>query len=348
MDDSCGLKVVLDELGDESFFSDEVDHGDVGDGDDALGDGVSEWGDAVDDDEGVAHEGGFDGGGTAGDDGGAGVEEGGACVVDKAEVEVGGVELEDGTDLGSLVGGECGGQGEGELQIWCAGGEELGGAKNFGEVGADLFEAAAGEEADPLGCGVERVACGEFIAGACGERFIGEWVADELGVDAVRFVEGLFKGKDDEHVVDVFFYVVDAVFFPGPELGADEEEDGDAQFVEVFCEGEVEVGEVDEDGYCGAALADSGFEAAEFAVDLGQVEDDFGDAHDGDVFAFDDALATCGGHAFAAHSEEGGGEVADGGLLLDGVDELGSVVLTAGLACGDEDERRVGGLRGHG
>ena len=54
----------------------------MGHGDHALGDGVGEGRDAVDDDEGIADEGGFDGGGAAGDDGGAGVEEGGAGVVD--------------------------------------------------------------------------------------------------------------------------------------------------------------------------------------------------------------------------------------------------------------------------
>ncbi len=83
---------------------------------------------------------------------------------------------------------------------------------------------------------------------------------------------------------------LDAVLLPGPELRADEEEDRDAEAVQFFGELEVDVGEVDEDGDVGAAVADGALELAEFAVDAGQVADDFGDAHDGHVFGADDAV----------------------------------------------------------
>jgi hypothetical protein len=76
-----GGKVMLDEFGDDSFAGDEVGHGHVGHFDDAFGDGVGERGNAVDDDEGVADEGGLHGGGAAGDDGGAGVMEGGGGIL---------------------------------------------------------------------------------------------------------------------------------------------------------------------------------------------------------------------------------------------------------------------------
>ena len=49
--------------------------------------GEGERGDSVDDDEGVADDGGLDGGGAAGDDGGAGVVEGFAGVGDEGDVE---------------------------------------------------------------------------------------------------------------------------------------------------------------------------------------------------------------------------------------------------------------------
>jgi hypothetical protein len=71
--------------------------------------------------------------------------------------------------------------------------------------------------------------------------------------------------------------------------------------VQLFGELEVDVGEIDQDGEGGAALLDGMFEAAEFAVDAGQVADDLGDAHDGHVFRADDAVEAGGGHALAAH-----------------------------------------------
>ena len=97
------------------------------------------------------------------------------------------------------------------------------------------------------------------------------------------------------------------MLLPGPELGADEEDDGDAEAVELLGQLEVDVGEIDEDGDIGAAGADGGFELAEFAIDAGQVADDFSDAHDGHVFRADDAVEAGGDHALAAHAEEGGG-----------------------------------------
>ena len=82
LDDICGGEVVLDELWNHAFAGDEVGHGDVGDFNHALGDSIRERRDAIDDDKGIADEGGFNGGGAAGDDGGAGVEEGSAGIVD--------------------------------------------------------------------------------------------------------------------------------------------------------------------------------------------------------------------------------------------------------------------------
>ncbi len=156
---------------------------------------------------------------------------------------------------------------------------------HLGEVGANLFGAAAGEQGDPCFAGVECTLCGKFLARCAWEWQIGEGVADEFGTDAVVAIELLLEGEDDEHAVDVFLDELDAVLLPGPELGADEEDDGDAEAVELFGQLEVDVGEVDEDGDRGAALADGLLEAAELAVDAGQVADDLGDAHDGHIFS---------------------------------------------------------------
>ena len=79
-------------------------------------------------------------------------------------------------------------------------------------------------------------------------------MADELGLNAALAVELLFKGEDDQHAVDIFLDELDAVLLPGPELRADEEDDGNAEAVQLLGELEVDVGEVDEDGDVGTAL----------------------------------------------------------------------------------------------
>ena len=66
----------------------------------------------------------------------------------------------------------------------------------------------------------------------------------------------------------------------------------------------MDFGEVDEDGDVGPAGADGSLELAEFAIDAGQVADDFGEAHDGHVFRADDALEAGGGHARTAHAAQ--------------------------------------------
>jgi hypothetical protein len=123
------------------------------------------------------------------------------------------------------------------------------------------------------------------------------------------------------------------VLLPGPELGADEEDDGDAEAVELLGEGEVDVWEVDEDGEIWLAATDGGFELAELGVDAGQVADDFRDAHDGDVFRTDDAVKACFYHARTAHAYE---TQLGGGLLAEGFHQHCTVVLAAGFACRDE------------
>ena len=86
-------------------------------------------------------------------------------------------------------------------------------------------------------------------------------MADELGVDTAFAVERFFKREDDEHAVDIFAYEPDALLLPGPELGADEEDDGDAEAVELGGEAEMDVREIDEDGDGGMAIADCDLQA---------------------------------------------------------------------------------------
>ena len=162
-------------------------------------------------------------------------------------------------------------------------------------------------------------------------------MADELGLDALLAIERLLEGKDHQHPVDVLLDELDAVLLPGPQLRADEVDDGNAEAVELFGQAEVDFGEVDEHGDAGWPLPDGLLEFFELAVDAGQMEDDLGEAHDGHVFGADDALQAGGSHARAAHAEEGGCPAGGGELPLKRVDQQGAILLAAGLACRDED-----------
>jgi hypothetical protein len=115
---------------------------------------------------------------------------------------------------------------------------------------------------------------------------------------------------------DVFLHQLDAVLLPGPQLRADEEDDRNAQAVELLGQLEVDVGKVDEHGHVGPAVADGLLELAELAVDARQVADHLGDAHDRHIFRADDALEAGGNHAIAAHAEEAGCLAGCGGKLL--------------------------------
>ena len=164
-------------------------------------------------------------------------------------------------------------------------------------------------------------------------------MADEFGLDAALAIEGLFKGKDDQHAAYELAHQPDAVLLPGPELRADKVNHRNVEAVELAGQTEVNLGEVDKDGHVGTTRADSALEPAELAVDAGQMEQDFGQAHDRDIFRADDALEAGGGHALAAHAVEGGGLAAGGELLSEFADQQGAVVLAAGFACRDENGR---------
>src|ERR1019366_4968970 len=178
---------------------------------------------------------------------------------------------------------------------------------------------------------------GKLFAADGGLRQIRQRMADEFSLNAVLAVEGLFKGEDDQHLVDVFLHQLDALFLPRPELRAYEKDDGNAEPMELLSQPEMDVWEVDENGHAGTPSANGCFEPAKFAIDARQVANDLGDAHDGHVFRAHDALEARLLHARAAHAEEGRG-LADGAeLLLERLDEKRAVVFATGLACRDKD-----------
>ena len=107
--------------------------------------------------------------------------------------------------------------------------------------------------------------------------------------------------------------------------------------MEVFGEAEVDVGEVDEDGYVRFVLFDGTNELAVTGNDAWDLTEDFGDAHDGYVFGTDGLLLAGGAHLGSAEAVEGGG----GEAVFELGDETGAVVVAGGFA-GGEEEARVG------
>ena len=164
-------------------------------------------------------------------------------------------------------------------------------------------------------------------------------MTDERRVDLTVAVERFFEGEDNHHAVHALLHPAEAAALPGPELGADEVDDGNVEGFEFAGEAEVDVGEVDEDGGGGAASFDGGDEAAVGRVDAWGVAKDLGDTHVGHVFGADDALLACGLHLATAEAEERGAGVAACELG----DDLCAVVIARGFAGGEKDGRVGGG-----
>ncbi len=195
--------------------------------------------------------------------------------------------------------------------------------KHDRQIVDDFLPARTGEESDPGLAIAETVGTGVFLPRIRRQRQCCEWVADEFGVDVAGAVEGGFEGEDDQHAVDEALYPAQAAALPGPELRADEPEDGDAEALAVHGEAEVDVGEVDEDGERGWVAFDGADECAVLRVDVEGVAEDFGEAHVGDVFGTDDALLAGGFHGAAAEA----GEAGSGDAAVELGDDGGAVVI---------------------
>ena len=74
--------------------------------------------------------------------------------------------------------------------------------------------------------------------------------------------------------------------------------------MELLRQPEMDLGEVNEHGHIGPALADGPLELSELAVDARQMTHHLSEAHDRHVFRADDALDSGGLHARPAHPEE--------------------------------------------
>ncbi len=158
-------------------------------------------------------------------------------------------------------------------------------------------------------------------------------MAHKSSVDAVLAIEGFLKRKDDEHAIHIALYAANAVLLPRPELRTDEIDDWNPEPVESTRKREVYIRKVNEDGRIWSLFSDAGFEPAVLTIDVRDVPDDLGNAHDGYIFSSDDAPEAQRFHALPPEAEEAGvwNEPSDSR------DKLRGVVLSTGLAGGEED-----------
>lgn len=183
--------------------------------------------------------------------------------------------------------------------------------------------------------GIQVVPGGVILAADGRQRKHGERVADELGCYSAVAIEGLFEWEDNHHAVDALLNRAQTAALPGPELRADEPEDGNAEAFDVFGEAEVDLWEVDEDGDIRVVALDRGDQLSILRVDVRRVAEDLGEAHMGDILGTDDALEAGGGHLGAAQPRECG----VGETCVQVGYELCAVVIGGGLSGGEEDAR---------
>ncbi len=171
-----------------------------------------------------------------------------------------------------------------------------------------------------------------LVAGEAGADFAGERVADITDGNLVFPEKGFFEGEDAEKLVDDAPHGFDPALPPRPDLGGDQVDDGDALFFESGGDAEVEIGRVGEDGEGGFARLRGGDEFLEAAPDARQVFDDLDESDDGEIFGADDGFDAGGAHFGASAAEE----VAIGPAGAEMADEFGGVMVSGGLAGGDQ------------
>jgi hypothetical protein len=149
----------------------------------------------------------------------------------------------------------------------------------------------------------------------------------------MRREELLLEGEDAEEAVEGAAHAGQAAFAPRPHLRCDQVHNGDAELFQPARQAEVEVWGIGEDGEIGAAAAHFGEELAIFAVDAGDMGDDFEEADDGEAGGIDDGLDAGLAHAGAGAAEQArvGPEAAEFG------GEERGVKIAGGLPGGDQD-----------
>src|ERR1700733_9554839 len=298
-----GGKVTLNQFGYDAFSGNQVHHSDVGHIHHPLRDSVAEGRNPVYHDEGVADQSRLYSRGPAGYYTGPGVLQDSAGILhqrDAGSLRFGRDPLgQQRADVVALRRGERGRERQQKLGV---GLEQGRGPDHFRQVEPYFLAAAAWQEADPRFGRIETRLASKIFAGNRRGEQLRQGMADEFGVHSAVVVEALLEREDDQHAVHIALDAADTVFLPGPKLGTDEINHRHSLAAQMLRQREIDVGKVDQDGGGGLFFSDRGAEAAVFAIDVREVTQDFGDAHDGHVFRADDGAKAEGFHAFSAEA----------------------------------------------
>jgi hypothetical protein len=131
----------------------------------------------------------------------------------------------------------------------------------------------------------EKLVAGQLWPDSCCERvaYVGRRYA-------VSLKKGLFERENAEEAVNDAAHRLHPAFAPCPDLGRDEVDDRDAQFLQLPGHAEMEVGGIGEDGNVGPAFGGGADQGAEAAPDAGDVPEHFHKSHDRQIFRTDHGL----------------------------------------------------------
>ena len=199
------------------------------------------------------------------------------------------------------------------------------------EIQSDLSTPTPREQSDNVTFRVEAMAGEELVAGGTGDDLTDERMPNEERRNAVPVVEGLFKGKDDEHPIDVAPNLPHPVLPPGPDLRADVVDDAEPRAMKLLRQTKIEVWPVDQDHDIGSPVEGGSEESLQRAVQPPNAPDDVGNADDVHVLDVDENIDAARPQLLAAAPED----VDRPRDLAQRIDERGGVAI-AGRLTGDD------------
>jgi hypothetical protein len=148
-----------------------------------------------------------------------------------------------------------------------------------------------------------------------------------------------FKGEDGEGLAHIAAHDSRPPLAPCPELRRHVVDHRYTAAVQGAGHAQVKGGRVNDDAYIRLALGDGAAQAAKARVDAGQMAENLGDAHHGDVFGVHQRFTARGTHALAAQAKN----FKIGPASAQGFDELRAVHVAGGFAGGDKDAQGASG-----
>src|SRR5215467_7551750 len=116
-------------------------------------------------------------------------------------------------------------------------------------------------------------------------------MSHKFGIDAAVAIKLLFKGKDDQRLIDVLAQQSYPPLAPGPELRADVVNHGNAAFLHLAGDPPIEGGRIDHDGEIRLLAVGGSDQAVKKTPDFRQVAENFRDSHDRQIPGIDDDVA---------------------------------------------------------